>query len=225
MKKYSWAGMAAVLLSVALTGGCAPAAGETPEKDKVSLYDRGLRIIEQMDTMAECEEYWNMMTSSEEMGAVIREIGAQDYSSPRAVYQIKQSKESMDLLINYLGGESSYNELPQELRTELERRLTSSIASRFSAMAGVEALGAASVISLSDHFIDSSLTENLTYFYIYDSGYWGAVTFLPYEEGIVHASGLMIKSDGFGGADEEELFREFMENGGLTEGDFSRIYP
>lgn len=69
------------------------------------------------------------------------------------------------------------------------------------------------------------MTENLTYFYIYDNGYWGGVTFLPYEEGIVHASGLMIKSDVFGEAGEEELFQTFMEYGGLRREDFTKVYP
>ena len=92
-------------------------------------------------------------------------------------------------------------------------------------MAGTEMLAAASVLASSDHFIDSSLTDNLTYFYIYDNGYWGAVTFLPYEDGIVHASGLMIKSDIFGEEGEEELFQWFTEYGGLLEEDISRVSP
>ena len=219
-RKIRWI---AAALSLGLISGCG--AGEQKGKEQVSLYDRGLRLVERMDTMAESENYWNMMTSSEEMVSVIKEIGAQDYSDPRAVYQVKLSENSTDLLIEFLGGESSYNELPEELREELEDRLASSIATRFSAMAGTEMLAAASVLASSDHFIDSSLTDNLTYFYIYDNGYWGAVTFLPYEDGIVHASGLMIKSDIFGEEGEEELCQWFTEYGGLLEEDISKVSP
>ena len=97
-RKIRWI---AAALSLGLISGCG--AGEQKGKEQVSLYDRGLRLVERMDTMAESENYWNMMTSSEEMVSVIKEIGAQDYSDPRAVYQVKLSENSTDFLIEFLG--------------------------------------------------------------------------------------------------------------------------
>ncbi len=216
MKKYCWVKGMAALAAVTLISGCTSAEG-------ASLYDRGLRLVEKMDAMAESESYWNMMTSSQETSEIIKEIGAGDYSSPRAVYEVRVSKETRELLVDFLGGESSFSQLPEEIREELDRRLASTIATRFSAMAGVETLAAVSVLSSSDHFIDSSLTEDRIYFYIYDNGYWGTVTFQPYEDGIVHASGLMVSSDIFDGTDGEELLKWFVEYGGLREEDISKV--
>ena len=106
----------AALVAVTLISGCTSAEG-------ASLYDRGLRLVEKMDAMAESESYWNMMTSSQETSEIIKEIGAGDYSSPRAVYEVRVSKETRELLVDFLGGESSFSQLPEEIREELDRRL------------------------------------------------------------------------------------------------------
>lgn len=216
VKKMRWMaiGAAAVLL-----GGCS-----NGPKKTVSLYDRGLEIVKRMDTMAETEEYAKIMTSSQEILDIIKEIGAGDYSQPKAVYEVKLSEASAEMLFSSFGG--SMDALSQELKGELLYRMTSSIPTMFSAMAGAETLAAISLITADDYFIEESVSGNLLYFYIYDSECCGAVVFSGHEDGIVSAKGAMIKNEALRQvSDLEEITQWLAENAGLMGVEIKEVSP
>lgn len=72
-----------MLLAACLLGGCAQAEGgqgqQTQTKEKTSLYDRGLAVIQKMDTMAESDSYMEMMGGSPEVLEVVSDMGKGDY--------------------------------------------------------------------------------------------------------------------------------------------------
>lgn len=220
---------AAVFLSGCSSGGqgktdAGAKADLKTEAGTVSLYDRGLELMKKMDAMAENKEYAQLLTSSENMFAVMEEIGAEDYSKPEKVYQVKLSKETMDLLFQAYGGTG--DSFPDDLRTDLERRMTAAVPTMFSAMEGTEVLAAVSLITAEDYFIDNSVSGNLIYFYLYDGSCCGAVVFSSHEEGIVSASGRMIKNQALNQIrEQEELTDWLMENGGLMGIEISEVTP
>ncbi len=75
VKQWLAAGLTAVLLS-----GCSGTPGmqgdnKAGETEKISLYDRGLKLMAKMDLMAESDVYTQMMTYSPEVTDVLEEIG------------------------------------------------------------------------------------------------------------------------------------------------------
>lgn len=216
-------------LAVLFLGGCgknpaAPGDGQTGGKEKVSLYDRGLELINKMDRMAESGEYAEMMTSSQEVLEVVREIGAGDYSQPKAVYQVKMSKEVMENLFDLYGGQM--DSLPEELKEELKHRIASSVPTMVSAVEGSDVLAAISLMAADDYFIDSSMTEDAIYFYMYEGKCCGAVVFSARDEGIVTASGRMIVSEALSQAAGQEEVKEWLvQNAGLLGIEISEVSP
>lgn len=232
MRSYGIKRWMAAALSAILLSGCAGASGtqgdsKAGEIQKVSLYDRGLKLMAKMDLMAESDGYTEMMTFSTEVMKVVEEIGDQDYSVPKAVYEVKLSGDTLKNLLDIYGGETdSMPELPEELQEDLERRIAESVPTMLSAMEGSNVLAAVSLITADDYFIDESITVDTIYFYLYDGRCCGAVVFSPHDDGIVSASGRMIVSEMLSqAADEEEMKDWIMENAGLLGAEISKVSP
>lgn len=230
MRSYGIKRWMAAGLSVVLLSGCAGASGmqgDGKAGQKVSLYDRGLKLMAKMDLMAESDGYTEMMTSSPEVTKVVEEIGAQDYSVPKAVYEVKLPGDVLKNLLDIYGGETdSMPELPEELQEDLEHRIAESVPTMLSAMEGSNVLAAVSLITADDYFIDESVTGDTIYFYLYDGRCCGAVVFSPHDDGIVSASGRMIVSEMLSqAADEEEMKDWIMENAGLLGAEISKVSP
>ena len=169
VKQWLAAGLTAVLLS-----GCSGTPGmqgdnKAGETEKISLYDRGLKLMAKMDLMAESDVYTQMMTYSPEVTNILEEIGEQDYREPKVVYEVKLSGDILKNLQNMYGGEmDSMLDLPEELQEDLKHRIIESVPSMLSAMEGSNALAAMSLIWGDDFFIDESVTEDTIYLYLYD---------------------------------------------------------
>ena len=208
----------AVLLSLCLLSGCA---GGEKAPGNVSLYDRGLALIEKIDSMAESEEYMGMVSGSPEVMEIIKEIGAGDYGTPRSVWKVTLSEEAVDQLLEFYGAPA--DRIPQELAAELRQRLLETIPTMLSSGGGASALAAASVATSSDYFIDPDLSENVQYFYLYEGKYGAAVTFCVHDEHIVSAQGRFIVNEQFGQMTDFSGLEEILATAGLTGVEISRV--
>lgn len=185
-KIKKWAG---ICLAAAMISGCSG----SERIREVSLYDKGIALLQKLDSIAESDTYGQIMTTSPEVLEILKEIGDGDYSEPKTVYEVKISLKDMDSFQELFGDfDISFEELPEELQLDFQHRLVDSIPAMITASNGTDALAAVSMITGEDYFLDDNLAEEVLYFYVYEGKYWGAVGFSPHEQGIVSASGKFV---------------------------------
>ncbi len=170
------------------------------------FYQKGLSLVGKMDDMAECDDYIALLSSSPDMNSIIKEIGENDYSKPKAVYKLTVTPEEIDRI--FLGTEDV--NLPDEILSEARKRLVLSFPSRINAMEGTYALASASILTTSESFISTSDEEYSLYFYIYDGGYSACVTFISEDSNIVSATGNFIKNEDLSNIASQDEFSQWL---------------
>lgn len=169
-----------------------------------SLYARGLEVVALMAEMTQTEAYVDIHTGDSEIKTVIQNIGAGDYSAPKAVYAISITDEDIAAMaeLGNLDGAS------EELKNFLMQRVQASLMTQINAMSGVESLAATSVCAVSKTFVNEDVTENAIYLYTYENATPVAVSFTVGEDHAISASGIFVMYDAFtcGSADEIESF-------------------
>ena len=191
MRKNKVKTWAAIFLAATIVSGCS-GSGQEPIRE-VSLYDKGIALIQKLDSIAESDAYSQIMTTSPEVLEILKEIGNGDYLEPKTVYEVKISLKDMDSFQELYGDmDISFEELSEELQLDFHHRLVDSIPVMITASNGTDALAAVSMVTGEDYVLDDKLPEEVLYFYVYEGKYWGAVTFSPHEQGIVSASGKFV---------------------------------
>ncbi len=186
MKKYFTIVTVSVVLMV-LLGGCS----EKVENADALLFTKGLELVNRMDMMAENDEYINLISASTQLGDIVREIGEGNYSEPNAVYKITIPKGvAASVFVK-----DEITEMPEELKTEIEKRFITAISSQINALNGSSVLAASSFVTSSDSFIHEGLINNTLYIYLYEGEYSAIVSFFPRNENIVEAYAGFIKND------------------------------
>lgn len=224
MRRYKAEKWISIFFAMAMLNGCSGTTEQEAVRE-VSLYDRGLAVLQKIDSMAESEAYSQIMTTSPEVLEILKEIGEGSYSEPQIVYEVKISLENTDFLQELYGdSSSSFEEVPEELRTDLQHRLVESVPTIISANNGTAALAAVSIATGEDYFIDNHLSEEVLYFYVYEGKYWGAVTFTPHEEGIVAAIGRFAVLGELGQDWDKQKFQEVLDSfGGFLGAEITEI--
>ncbi len=172
--------------------------------DTKSLYAQGLEVVQLMSEMTRTEEYVNIYTGDSEINTVLRKISTGNYSSPKAVYAISITDDTLAAMaeLNNLGNAS------EELKIFLMQRVLGSLMTQINGMSGVENLAASSVCTVGKTFVNENAAEDVIYLYTYEDALPVAVTFTIGEEQAVSASGVFVMYDGFtcGSADEIKSF-------------------
>ncbi len=177
--------------------------------EKPSLYERGLRMIERMDTMAGSDTYIGAMTSSSEVLDILDAINSGDYTKPKAVFEVKiTDPETLEIALAYGG---SIDKLPEELKPEFRHRLVAAVPSMMSSFNGASSLAAISLIRSEDFFLDEEVEGEILYLYIYDGSYGASVLFSARGEGIVSAAGQFICNNGLEKILGEEDLMEWLK--------------
>ena len=199
--------LAAVVMTISLCacGGADTSGSSTPDK---SLYEQGLGVISLMAEAASTEQYVGAYTGNPEIMEIIQNVGAGDYTTPKAVYSLSISDE---ILLSMLGL-GNPNSISEELKDNLLSRSFGSLITQINGYAGVNKLAASSVLTLGKSFVDSSLTEDVIYIYTFENALPVAVTFSVGDNGAVSASGNFIMYEEFtcgSVAEVQEFFGEF----------------
>lgn len=163
----------------------------TVDNNRTSLYQKGLELTNQMDNLAESEDYITLISASTEMTKIIKEIGDADYSKPIAVYEI----DGIDTAYMELLTVQYKVTLSDEIEKIARDRIASAVAPQINAQKGAMFLAASSCINVSDSFIFHGLEQQKTYFFIYDNGYHSIVTFTPHDNNIVEAKANFVKNE------------------------------
>lgn len=162
--------------------GLTACVGSNTEIKKTSLLDKGLSLIDNVDTLSESKEYISLYSASEEITNVINDIGSKDYKEPKAVFTLNNLTE---IFFDSMVGDVA---LSDEIKDMVKYRFSSVLPSLLNAKKGGMTTAATSIITQSDSFIDSTLQTPTTYLYVYDNEYSFMVTFVPNDENIVNAT-------------------------------------
>jgi hypothetical protein len=174
--------------------------------NKLSLTDIGLRLINEVDTLAECEEYISLYSANEELADVIKGISDNDYKEPKAVFII----DNLDQIMyeNML----SEIKLPNEIKNMVKDKFAIAVPSQLNAMNGATTVAATSILNHGDSFIFEGLHATTTYLYIFDSCYNFMVTYVPKDENIVNASVNVVINDDIGNCTNKEEINKFFRD-------------
>lgn len=202
--------MAAVLL-----GGCAAGEGKAERLEseeavqgqqiEVSLRDEGEELIALMVEKAGSDEYRSLMTTSEEIGAVLDQIVEEDYEEPQAVGQIEITESMRTMIYQYAGAEKDLT-LSDRLKEDVDKKLVSSMANIINVRYGaMTTLAAVSVINSGSSFRFDGLDQGIIYFYFYEDGYPAMVSFYPEDTGVVSANASFLLNPEWKGMSDKEF--------------------
>ena len=195
MKKYIGIVMSLVtVMALCACGGGSASSGK-------SLYDHGLDVISLMAEAADSELYVAAYTANPEVTEIIDVIAEGDYSEPKAVYSMTVSEEKLlaMLMVENTDG------ISEGLRNTLITKALPAMTTQLNAYGGVSELAATSVLTMGKTFVDTTLEENIIYFYIYEDAVPVAVAFTKGEDNTVSAGGTFVMYDAFSGVSAEEI--------------------
>lgn len=206
--KRRWAACIPAVAAFALCA-CGGSRAGTQDAGDISLYDRGLAVIDIMAEMTESEAYIGLTTANDGIRAIIQNDLAGEHEEPEAVYFISIPEEQLRAWWDLAEMEET-GEMSQELWTFLRQRILASVPSVINGMAGVEELAAANACMAQKTFAVKNEIQDVTYLYVYEDAAPAAVTFTAGEDGTVSASGTFLLQDEFscGSAAEIEAFFE-----------------
>lgn len=187
------------------------AAGESGD---ISLYDRGLGLIESMNSLAGDDNYRKMIGMSQECESIINDITAMDYTTLKQVYRVTNIDDIMNFTMYMSGVDDST--FKGESKDYIKSRYADSVGNvLMSSKSGVMALATSSIFTRQEFFVDKSVTEPLLYVYIYEDAYPVLVSYIPGLDGAVSAKACYLIIDGLIGADTEAV-KENMAVGVMT---------
>lgn len=206
--KRRWAACIPAVAAFALCA-CGGSRAGTQDAEDISLYDRGLAVIELMAEMTESEAYIGLTTANDGIRAIIQNDLAGEHEEPKAVYSVSIPEEQLWAWWDMAEMEEM-GEISQELRAFLQHRILTSIPSVINGMSGVEELAAANACTAQKTFAVKNEMEDVTYLYVFEDAAPAAVTFTAGEDGTVSASGTFLLQEEFscGSAAEIEAFFE-----------------
>lgn len=206
--KRRWAACIPAVAAFALCA-CGGGRAGTQDAGDISLYDRGLAVIDIMAEMTESEAYIGLTTANDGIRAIIQNDLAGEHEEPEAVYFISIPEEQLRAWWDLAEMEET-GEMSQELWTFLRQRILASVPSVINGMAGVEELAAANACMAQKTFAVKNEMQDVTYLYVYEDAAPAAVTFTAGEDGTVSASGTFLLQDEFscGSVAEIEAFFE-----------------
>ena len=206
--KRRWAACIPAVAAFALCA-CGGSRAGTQDAGDISLYDRGLAVIDIMAEMTESEAYIGLTTANDGIRAIIQNDLAGEHEKPEAVYSVSIPEEQLWAWWDMAEMEET-GEMSQELRAFLQHRILTSIPSVINGMSGVEELAAANACTAQKTFAVKNEMEDVTYLYVFEDAAPAAVTFTAGEDGTVSASGTFLLQEEFscGSAAEIEAFFE-----------------
>ncbi len=191
-------------LVLAFSAGCSG-----PEEEKISLYQRGIDLINEIDYIAENKEIIKLMRTNDEALKLCEKIGSYDYTEPKAVYEIENL---FDVTYNFFENESNVN-LSQEAKDIVSARIIGSFPGLINAQNGAKDLAVASILSKGSAFKNNMTGNTKTYLYTFEqSEYKFVVTFFNHSNGVVTAEANIIINDEFNKLDKIEDFEIYLDS-------------
>lgn len=182
---------------------------------KRELEKSGLEVVALTDEMAGNDTYVKIYTVGGEILEILETVSEDDYSEPKAVYQISIPAESLSTLVEEMGGGGEPEEMSEALVNSVEKKMFSSLISQLNARDGAVNLAASAVCTAGKTFVNHEIKEDTIYLYTYENTAPAAVTFIRGEDGTVSATGCFLLYEEFR-ADSESEVAGFFETMGAS---------
>ena len=197
--------LAALMLALAmLLALCA--CGGAKEK---SLKEQGLEVIALMEEMVNSEAYVRYHTGAEGLIRVVASMAEGDYSEPAAIYSLTPPEDTASVWDSSLQELEGLSDTLKE--AVLQKTLGPALIQRINAMDGAEALAATAVCTAGKTFVCSEAEGDVTYLYVYETGYPIAVSFSEGENHAWSASGTFLINDRFDPSSQESIASFFAQ--------------
>lgn len=172
-----------------------------------SLYAQGLEVIQLMFEMTQSEKYLDLCGGSSEIKAIIENISAGDYTTPRAVYAISVSDENLSAM----AGLNNLDNSSQELKSFLMQRILGGLITQINGMGGADNIAATGICTAGKTFVSENADEDVIYLYTYDNAVPVAVTFCVGENHAITANGVFVIYDKFVDDSVDEIKSSFSD--------------
>ena len=176
------------------------------KKEQVSLYERGLEVVDLLDEMADSQSYVQMFTGNTQISEVIQSNTNGDYSKPQAVYEVVLQQDNYQGL---LGNEDTRIAMSDELERIMEKKVNASLITQINAYGGSENLAASTICTANISFVNNEVKEDVIYIYVYENTAPVAVVFLQEGNDIVSANGTFMFGEELMNLTEENILQLF----------------
>lgn len=190
-------------------GGCGNAgSSDTSEKETLSIYSRGLEIVEILENEAKDENYSKVLSGSDEIAKIGEEIAKGDYSEPTAVYEISFDD---DKLLEFVNAYEEAGDFSDNIKETMKKRVRSSLPTLVNRSGGVEYVAASGVYTANSLFVSKELENDRILLYIFKDTYPVSVNFSKGEDNAVSANGMFLFDKDINGMSKEEIEKSFEE--------------
>ena len=176
------------------------------KKEQVSLYERGLEVVDLMDEMADSQSYVQMFTGNAKISNVIQNNTNGDYSKPQTVYEVVLRKDNYQGLI---GNEDIQTTMSDELERIMKKKVHASLITQINAYGGSENLAASTICTAGISFVNKEEKDDVIYIYVYENTAPVAITFLQEGNDIVSANGTFMFGEELVNLTEETILQLF----------------
>lgn len=176
------------------------------KKEQVSLYERGLEVVDLMDEMADSQSYVQMFTGNAKISDVIQNNTNGDYSKPQTVYEVVLRKDNYQGLI---GNEDIQTTMSDELERIMKKKVNASLITQINAYGGSENLAASTICTAGISFVNKEEKDDVIYIYVYENTAPVAITFLQEGNDIVSANGTFMFGEELMNLTEETILQLF----------------
>ena len=155
-----------VCISILVLFGCSGSEKADVDQTPMKLYEHGLDVVSLMNEMINNDSFLELYTMGTNIHNVVADIRTGDYSSPKAIYELKVAKEELLALYSSETDPDFFNEFSEELKHEVDKKMNSAVVSMVNGMAGMEQLAASSVCTGTKLFVYEDLEDNVLYIYV-----------------------------------------------------------
>lgn len=179
---------------------------DVSKKEQISIYDRGLEIVQMLDEQAKDENYSKVFAGSDEITQLGQEIAKGDYSSPKAVYEISFDDEQ---LLKFVNAYEDVKDFSGNLKDMMKTRVKTSLINVINAQSGVEYVAAAGVYTANKIFVSDELNQDKIFIYMFDNTYPVSISFVKGEDNAVSANGCFIFDKDLNSMSKEDIEKSF----------------
>lgn len=164
---------------------------------------KGYELVTKISKLAKSEDYIKLMSASPEINDIIKKIADGSYTTPVSVYRADISDENINALLDA--------ELSSDITDIVRPSLVNSLPIYLISTEGSSELAAASIVTASETYVDSAITNPVMFVYNYDGDYSVIVTEVPGTDGAVTATAYFVKNSVFKGTTKDDVADTFKE--------------
>ena len=187
-----------VFVMILSLGAC----NKKEENIQKSLYEQGLDVISLLVELIHFEDYTEQY--SEYYIEKIQELAKEDFSTPKKVYEVTITKETLLAL-----AELEFEHSSEQLKGAIANRILAEFITSINGRASVGYFNISKRYKIEKAFINTDMTDNVIYIYTYENATPIAVTFTMQEDGAVTAVGNFIMNKAFSSDSVEEVEQFF----------------